>query len=384
MTIKLNKQSIFKAIWVFYSFFFYMFWASSLKLTMNATPIKSFGYYCTAVFLIVLIISQSYRRNELIALLLVAFVVLFRFFQGDSTPLLIMLFAVAARIIGFREFVRFDIYVKFFWLITILILFVVGTLPNVEGYYGTVEYGNYKYSLGFQHPNTFAFLSITILVEGIYYLIEEIRFYHLLPILGLFGMVLFISHSRTSAYSFVFFLIVAYLLNRFGVVRMPKFLKGLVVSFPALLFLLSFGLTIAYQRGLSLAFQFDRLLSHRIRLQTQYYKQYGITLFGTNTPGDGSKVVIDNSYMKCLIIYGLLFSIVLCTVYILLLAASIRNNDNEMIALILFFLFAGFAETTVFMAGFNVTLLALFNASIFQYPKRDRSSEKELSVVKDE
>lgn len=360
MVIKIDKQLLFYCTWAFYSIFFFLFWASSLKTITNVYSILSIGNYCTGLFLIALIISKSYKEKDFLFFLLIALVVLIVFYKSDSTPLLIMLFAIAAKGIDYYKFIRFDLFLKIFWLIVILFLHVVEILPNVEGFYGTSQFGSYKSSLGFQHPNTLAIMVLTILLQWFILYLDSFKFRHLLVIAGVLVLLIHVTLSRAVIISFIVIVILSLLIRRAELNKSNTIFKALIVGFPIFAFGISYLFSILFIKGNKLILQLDSYLSHRIRLQAFSYSKYGISLFGNSISDDSSQLVVDNAYMKTLIIYGLLFSIIICILYCLTLYRAINENDKILLILCFYFLFLGFAESTIFRVGFNISLIAIF------------------------
>ena len=326
----------------------------------DVTALYNFGKVVTVGLLILYILFQHYTVKELLIYFAIAAVVIGVFLKSASIPLLLVLLAIAAKELDFREFVRFDFRVKLFFFFVILFLYVLDVIPNVEGYYGAGEYGAYKYSMGFQHPNTFAIFVFSIIIEWIYFNYSKIRWYDIAIILLVTMATVFISFSRASTLSFLFIFVVALVLRGRNISRLPMVVKGLISLLPLVCFLISYGVTASYKNGNQFVRDLDVLVSHRIRLQSQYLEKFGVSLFGNQVADETAHVVIDNAYMNSLIIFGILFSAVFCIVYIMLLFETMNRNDTPQAVMILFVFMMGFAEMTLLLVCFNITALNIF------------------------
>ena len=131
-----------------------------------------------------------------------------------------------------------------------------------------------------------------------------------------------------------------------------------------LLLVVSIVLTKLYISGNSIAILADKVFTNRIRLQSIYWKKFGMSLWGKDISALTSRFVLDSAYIRCLVAYGIVFSVVFCDDYVNILHKANKVGNNRLIILIIFFLVMGFAETSMLRVTFNITILALLNDKI--------------------
>lgn len=360
----LSKRKLFYIVWAFYSSMYCLFWVSNLKRSYSVQGLLKISNYITVVLLILLFVSKRWfdRREFNRYILLGAIFIGVEIFVSNLDFTVLILFILCAADIDFREFIRFDIKIKLFWLFAILLLYYLGITKNFVGYIN----GAYKQALGFQHPNTFAMFVLIILLEWLYLRSRIMKLAERLCILLVWFVAMQISLSRTTGYMFLVVYILFILYRYFPKIFDYKIIKILFSSSMPVMTVLSVIITKLYIKGSRFAIELDKIMTHRIRLQSLYWKVYSVQLFGQRINMDSSfQVILDSAYIRCLLSYGIIFTLFLCYFYTIVTYKSFSKGHAELAFLMVFFTVMGFGETSMLRIIMNITFLALLNQSLF-------------------
>ena len=358
MTEKAIRQLFFYVVWAFYSCAYFLLVASSVKLLINVKSIMAPVQMATLAGLGILLIHPNYSIKYII--LVVGGLGLSMMIMNREVMILI-LFAVNAKQINFKEFLKFDILMKSVWVIMIIGLFFAGVLPNVDGYF----YGSYKQSWGFQHPNTFAMNTYMILMEYLCLKFKKLKLTDAMVFAVGFLIINAITRSRTAGYSFLAILLVVLVIKIYPKIMEFSLIRLAILAFVPFLNVLSLVLTVMYGYRSSFILKLNKLLSGRIFLQFMYWNRFDVKLFGQNfDSGFADRYFLDNGYMRALLEFGLVFLLVLCAAYIITFYRCMRYKRYELVCLLLFCTLLGFTESTFLKVSVNVSILLFFNDSV--------------------
>ena len=162
--------------------------------------------------------------------------------------------------------------------------------------------------------------------------------------------------------------------------RFPVFLQFLVrqlitFAFP-LLALLMFVLIFAYSKNIGPALRLNNLLSKRLELPLDAFRQYGLKPFGTPFDQNGNGFTtfasnkynfIDSTYPLVLLRYGWILFFALCASWTWTTRKAFRNQDTRLACLLAMIAFHSFSEHHFIETNFNVLLVLPF-AMFLQFP----------------
>lgn len=363
-----SKTRLFYIIWTFYSSTYCLFWVSSLKRSYSVQGILKVCNYITVALLILLFVfkRQFDRREFNKYILLGAIFIGVELFTSNLDFMILALFVLCAADLDFEEFIRFDMKMKLFWLCIILLMCYLGITKNFIRYIN----GAYKQALGFQHPNTFAMFVLIILLEWLYLRSKIMNWAERGCILLIWFVVMQISLSRTTGYMFLAVYVLFGLYRYYPGVFNHKLIRVVCSASMPIMTIVSVVITELYIRRNQFAIELDKLMTHRIRLQALYWKTYPVQLFGQKINVDSSvQVILDSAYIRCLLSYGLVFTVLLCFFYTVLMYKSFAKKQMELAFMMLFFVTMGFGETSMLRIIMNVTLLAVLNQSLVKTEK---------------
>ncbi|TWS94601.1 hypothetical protein [Streptococcus sp. sy018] len=208
----------------------------------------------------------------------------------------------------------------------------VGIIENLR--YIRPRSGIVRNSFGIIYPTDFA-AHIFFLYTVIIYLYGRYKHVYWLTALGLFlaWLVYRFSDARLDAAT-IMVLSILYFLVWHQKVWINQWLRltswVLMIVYP----IVSYWLTINYRYGDTFYYTINRLLSGRLILGQAALRTYGIKLFGQNIVfiGNGGTLrtsrnynFVDSSYLKILLLYGLIF--LMC--YVLLMVFFILNRSRK-------------------------------------------------------
>ena len=366
LRVKLNRQNLFYVIWTFYSSTYFLFWASNLKRSYSSvTRLLNVCTWITLAALVLYIMGSGVRKKDIwLYALLAGVTVLTQYVQRSATLVVLVLFVVSARRLDFREIIRYDVKLKLVWLGVIILLYVTGIVKNIEGYYGNIKYSVYKQALGFQHPNTLAIFTFTLVMEWLLLRFKSFRVWEWVAILVIWFVVMGISQSRSTGYSMLFLVFVLMLAKRFPKIIYSKPVRILFVAAPPVTAVLGIVLSSLYTRGNTFVRALNKQMTGRIYLQTLFLKGYSVNLFGNDIEPLAQYYTLDSAWIRCLLSYGLIFFIIFILLYMWVIYKAMISENIEMAVFSLFFVLMGFGETSMVRIAINVSMLAWINRGL--------------------
>lgn len=292
---------------------------------------------------------------------------------------------MVAQFIDFKRFVRYDLILKTVIFLTVISLCMVGFLDN----YTAISESQIKQSLGFTHPNKFSCIAFTILVEWIYVRFEKIKIYEwVLIAIGCY-YIKSIGASRTTLYVFMLIYVLFILAKIKPELFYSRIVKLLFVLITPFMAFLSFFTTYLYSKGNIYMYVLDNLLTHRIQFQAQFLEKYAIKLFGqnivltatrTSTYYGTERAILDNAYIRCVLMYGMIFFVMLCALYSILMYQFLNRRRVELAIFSLFFVLYAFGESYMLSTLYNVTLLCFLGINQMGIVQKEENHKKKFRI----
>ena len=358
--------TFFMLIWGVYFTLYALLWMTSLSANENIKLLITLLQLGTMGALGIYIVCRRVSLWHLLFLILVAVVEL----KVQNRDLLIfILFAYAARDIDFKRFVRVDIILRGAMLAVILLGSSLGLIKNVTGFY----YHTYKEAWGFRHPNTFATYVFILAAEVLLLAGTAVRLWHFAVCVFAAALVMPVTHSRTSLLCLLAACLCFFLYRVFPAFMRSRPVKWALALSPALLTMLSVGLTMLYIRKNPLAIRISKMLSGRIYLQSYYWRRYPVNLFGRRMADAlTTEKTLDSGYIRCLLQNGLIFTVFLCAAYAMVIFWAYRTKQYEIAFFSIFFILYGFMEASFLRVGFNISLLLFLKPEIWCFRRIPR------------
>lgn len=319
-TIQRKKMSTiekaFYLVWAIYEGAYTLLSASELSYMYDLSNIR--GIINNVIILcLLLLFFMLHRFSKTEFTKYTAFIIviaLIEFSITDKNFFVYTLFMIIAQRIDFNKFIEFDMKLKLtlFWLIVFFCQ--IGFIDN----YTVIINNIYKQSFGFSHPNIFTCYAYTLLLEWMYIRFEKAKIWEWIA-QAVCGLIIFsIGGGRSSGYTF--FLI--YIL--FGIAKIkPQIFAAKPVYFmftiiTPLMAAFSFAGAWLYSKGNAYLIMLDQIFTGRFSSSARFISTYGITMFGREIESIGSRraqmegiraQILDCAYVRCLLLYGLVFFI---------------------------------------------------------------------------
>lgn len=373
LTKHIRYEKVFFLAWALYNVQYILLYASELSYMFDVEGVRKFIEY-TVIYIQLFLFCQlllEYRtkRWELVKSLLFMVLITFIALPIRSKTLLIRaLFILEAQPIEFKKIVRFDIKIKLPLFCLLILLAGTGIINN----YQVTTNSAYKQAYGFDHPNTFTCFALCILLEILYLRFRQMNWMDWLFQIVCSLKVFQIGHGRASSYVYFGILLlfwIAKMRPRIYACRIVKFL--ILISTPAMgaITFLSIHL---YSTGNRFMLAVNRMLTDRLLEGVQMMNQYDVNLFGHGMEFLRSRdaklehvkpVLLDNSYVRCLLMYGLVFFVVFIALYTLLFHRLLAGRYVSLVLYALFFVVLGYGESYLLNITYNLTLLLLLKSN---------------------
>ncbi len=363
---------------------FYIFeniWQYSNYITWG--PLNTFrnlGFYILIALIITDFIYKPISKKNFIKITIISTLIMIISVTSKSYYLLFMLIPIlAVRDLDIDKVILGDFIVKGLLFAFELLMFVLKA--------GESQWTLDRMLLGFDHPNTFGCMLMLMGIE-LLYLTRKSK--NPLPILV---SILFVvanqltAKSRSSIIVLTLatfcFLIAKFKLNIFK----SKFIQFITRNSFIILMAVSFGLIFLFRNGNAFAIKLDALFSTRISLASHYLDVYGINLFGNYVINAGTTAtyiqdnwyyVLDMSFIKFLIAFGIIGTILFAVVYNLSFRKLFKKEKYGLALVLSLYLIYAMMENHAFIYGHNTFLILLTFGLFYDDKESDYYPNKSL------
>ena len=302
--------------------------------------LKALRYACY-LFCCFKILITTYRQNQLLSILVTMCVCALVALNAEKQILLWFLFIWASKGVDRKLLIKFVMMLQLFWLLLVMSLSLLGIIENYSRFTG----GRTRYFLGFGWTTTAPILFLFIVWQYLYLKKGNIKLCRSVIIL-LFATVLYLYTRTRMAYFMLVCSIVIFQIFRLPVAKSiyKNFWKWhgsrLIVIMPWVCAIVSCVLVFFYSKGFPIMEQIDALLSNRLEMGYEGFKNFGITLFGQDIEWVGFSILelqgkynfVDNSYLNILYNYGAVLLLVILIAYsVILYKAYVKKNMSLVI-----------------------------------------------------
>lgn len=253
-------------------------------------------------------------------------------FSRQTHILVFVVMLYALRNIDLKDIVSVGARVMMLALFVIATSACLGLIPNTLAFRESAE----RYSLGFAHPTFPQYLLMMVAIANGYLFGSNISY----STLGFEAIAAFYLYKLTNSRAgfllvllIVAITIICKLLKKYRFVidkiMSVKVVKVIAISVPILVFLFSLGCVFLYSKNVEIVWKFDRLLSTRISLAYNAFKNHELTLFGQEIVWslNGRYFGLDNAYFYLLFNRGIVVLGLFIALYMYIIAVAIKNKD---------------------------------------------------------
>lgn len=286
-----------------------------------------------ALLLFCLTKSKFKKAKLLLALFLIAVVVIGGAVSGSFGLVWLALFVLAAQGVNLRQLAWTNLVVNIVFVVILAILAVAGIVDNVVMYRDE----SFRYAMGFLQPNSFGRALAEVSIGLFIWRFGTFKFTDY-AVIALMGIACFIvSGSRTSTLIIIsvisFMALSTWHNGESGVSLSLSWVSPLVFW---MLVLLSFFLAFQFDQSSPIQKNLDELLTNRLYYMHYYVDTYPPTLFGQDLEGIATvgvyglvnQLILDNSWIYSLEVFGLIPTIVLLFLMVPLIRQGLRNGTE--------------------------------------------------------
>ena len=263
------------------------------------------------------------------------------------------------------------------WLLSVGLVLLLTVLASLSGFiinFVKLKNGHIRSSWGTGYPTDFA---SWVLFSMMFLWLYLERFPRILqPVFACiaFAIAYFIAYAVNSSVCSLLFFIAILIVFFYGKLHLPHRAERIVrwvltFIFPILASIM-FALMALYLHGNSFAYFVDTVVSSRISLAVEAFKNYGITAFGTafemNGAGFSSYTAsdynfVDSSYALILLRYGTVFFAFLVVLWVGVTVRAIWKRDRKLICVLTVIAVHALMEHHFTELHFNILLLIPFS-----------------------
>lgn len=360
----------------------FCFWRSISYININQFLIISIEDLSTLakfIMLISLAVKLLLQRYDLrsIAIIGLCLLLLLLSSRTSSSKQLIwlFLFICAAQGVQLKPLARICLWFYAGALILGVTGWFVGDVEAIEALRFSNE--GTRSSLGFRHPNSFGYITMTICFSWMVLKFPTFRVRDFAIVIVAALAVNVIAGSRTSVLAMMFGLIVAF---AYGFsCKTEKGKRSFVVLSALVLAALLFSSLLCmayYDPSNGLFAELNRLLSSRLSYANFYFSNYSLALIGSNIPQNlllnttdaASGFVVDNAFCNLILRYGIIPMILFVAAWIgVYIKAFNEAYWGPCVLALTLWIVVAFAESTVLIFASNFGFVAA-GSLLYGYP----------------
>ncbi|MCD8010257.1 MAG: hypothetical protein LUF34_05615 [Lachnospiraceae bacterium] len=340
--------------------------------------------FFVAVFIVVFLCRYTIWQMLVIALLTAVYVKIYWTTSKQEYLFLHSIMIVfAARETEWKTILKFTL-VAFLALIGgTIFLSMTGEISTVEVYRGD----RLRLSLGFPHPNSFAFYLLCVVLMWVLLRFEHLKFYDYIAWMAIAAFAWWGPNSKTTTFSVLLLIPLIWILKKWGnSLLKSRLVRSICLCIYPFMALFSFLGSYFYQADSVLYTKIDKILfTGRLGLAYEFLIKYPITMFGQRLKLVGSVVaaqkgttayILDNCYMRTLMNDGVIAFILMLAMFVFLVYRAIQMNDKGMLAVLMIMAVYSVYENYFNRVGFNI----LFFQLCFQLFRPVKSGSSDLQV----
>ena len=360
--------------------------------------LKIVRYICYIVFFIK--IYFDWKKGEKVTFAIIGatlITIAIAFFAKNRSAFFILLILIALRKMDFDKLIKiaFKIFLVSF-LVTIS-LAMLGIIPNWEFSRGMTP----RYSLGFIYATDAIGMYLVIILMFFYTKRKNSTKTELL-ILEVINVFMYSYTNGRVSFILISTILFLQFLSRFQFIKdifynnfVQKCLKMICYTLPVVLFIGLHLLVVMYASNNFVANKVNKILSNRVKLTYQAYRNYEMKPFGEKINWNGwggygykeqnneeefTYNFLDSSYASIVFDYGLIFSCMVILGYRKILITNYKDKNYWLVITIIFVLLWSFIEQHIINLGKNVFVLTFI--PLLEIGTINRLSYDNLKLVK--
>lgn len=326
---------------------------------------KILCFIALITILLKMLLDGYYSINELLVLLSVGVLLLVAYLQSGYNHIFYFLIVfLGMRGIKAEQIIKWDFTVK----IVLMLLIITSALTGIIEHYITYRTGEsiLRYSVGFNHPNTFAGLVLSLILEEAYISKRPPSAFYIVFIWLVDIAVYFISANRAAVLLIALFPILLFFIRGSESERLFNKYKGtvFVFSYPIMV-AISFAV-MKFTHKKTFITMIDKLFSNRFYNAGVLFNKYGTRLLGQRVElvsvrsarlSHSSIALLDVAFLRILIQGGVFILFAFCIIYCLACKTAILRDDHWFAGIIFVFMIFGLFESGMNNVYMNFSIL---------------------------
>lgn len=382
----MNK--LFNKIEKLYYALFIVFLITSLLdiVSITSNPIfsmilKCIRYLCYLYFGFIFI--KNIKKITFVEVFLLLISLIVGYISGNKFLVISIFIIMSVRHYDLKKVFKLSFFTMLMFFAVVTILSQIKIIPDWIFERQSVV----RHSLGFIYPtDCFSFFLVIVLLYFVAYDKEYSIWFMLL--FELLNIILYIyTDGRLSFYLINLVLIIMLLLKSnkiysiFQNIFKFRLIKIIVCLIPFIFFTGFMIVVSSYGKELDYADKVDSVLSGRVRLTYEAFKEHNVTIFGekidwygfggygyNNTLTNDAKYeynFVDSSYPRVLLDYGIVFAVIIFVGYSFILLHYMNNNNIVMVFVFIIVLVWSLIESSII--GIPRNMLVLTFSILFNY-----------------
>lgn len=362
------------------------------------TVIKIIRYICYFFFFIKIIYDWKNDKSKItIPMIIITIVsIIVYFFSKSKSILILILILFALRNTDREKLIRIALKTYIIIFFTIIIGALLNFIPDLI--YPTSKL--VRHTIGFSYPTVTAGLYLMLVMMYVYNRKSKITIYEIIT-MELINVFLYkYTYGKTSFILVTVILLimtlqkVKFVYKFFNSKFSKKILKVCCYIMPTVLLIIILVVTLLYGFNNSMANKLSIILSNRIELGYNAFKEYDVTLFGQKTQWNGwggfgyNKDIdvnnfvynyVDNSYVRVIINYGIIMTAIVIGSYTIILIQSYNKKDYWLVFEI--FIILILAEIEPCLINFNSNIFLIFLIPLLEYKPIEKFSYQNIRKI---
>lgn len=336
--LKKNKKYIFWLAYVVYLtelILFSSMYGENESLQAGFALIRNISYLLVCFKIFLDFLYGGYNKKEICLIAGITLLLLITAKQTHYKAMLIYwFFIVSAHDIELEKIVKVSLFVHFACMFIIILSSVKGIIEDRIYSPGARN----RSSLGYVYTTDSSNYFFHMILMYVYVKKEKISWESIGALMLCNLLIYQLTDTKNSFYMGLFVLIVAALWKMIKVLRKNNLIYklGSVFCVPILASVMMY-LTFCFDRNIPWMVKIDQLITGRLQLGYNGYKNYGIHLWGKAiewvggtiwyTGEEGVYNYVDSSYIQILLNFGILVFVLICLLFVLLGYKAAKKND---------------------------------------------------------
>lgn len=373
--MKIRNETIYL---IAFSLYCFMALTGGSELILLNDTVKIAIYGIIIILLGLKFITQHISIKKILIYVIIGGVTLYAYLKLDAIFFLMnFLMIISVKDVEVKKIIKTDIAIKCIFLIFHIISYGIDYFFDYNKVQELIMNDGIRirHAFYFTHPNIISAI-IFWLIMDIYYLTKQIKLKHI--IMGILLMLVSYSFtkSRTTVFLFILFLIAFFIgkiiKNKKVYYKIIDLTYKYIIEFTTLISILM-GILYKYNIYL-IRTLLNSLTSGRVYSAYAAFTDFGINLFCNSKALKIEKyLIIDNFYVRCAVLYGLIFVILFA-----IMTKLVRSKDEKYIKekiMVIILAISLFSEYSGIIIGNAIPLLLLGKLIVDKDENNERKKE---------